>query len=238
MLISEFEVDRQFNEIKKKTIALIILSFISALIYWWLIKTNLVGDEIKNGVGIPLIFSPFITVGLFFLADSKVQLASVIAYPLAIFLGVFLGGISGFFERAGDGIVIHAVLVTFTSAISIVYLYKNKLIKVNSHFLLFTSCVISTIALSLGIDFVMSFIDLNWRSLYHGSSTTGIVLNAVVLLLGYLIYILDLNAIDESINKELATHDQKCLHSMHLLVDLAWIYFSVIFLMMRIRGKK
>ena len=157
---------------------------------------------------------------------------------MAVTIGIFLGCISGFFQRNTGGLVIQAVILTFGSALSMIWLYKNKFITVNNHFIRFTLLLVSVISWSIVINFIMSIVDLNWQSLYKGDSTTAIILNVVTLVLGYMVFILDLNVIEEKLRKETASAAEIWFFSIELLIDVAWIYLAFIFIIMRLRGRR
>lgn len=232
------ELTLQLAEVKKKSLLLIFLSFLSAFFYWNLLKSNLINNEVQHGVGWPMIICPFLIYFLYPIARSYNRLAQVLSYFIAISLGIVLGGISGAFERATHGIVIQAVTMALCSSVAIIYLYKNKWIKVNSLFLEITSYALSSLLLSAFVDIVMSYIDLNWRPMWSGSSDAGIAINATGLILGYLIFTIDLNVIDEKLSSETISKDQLWFYSLELLIDVAWIYAGLLFLLMRVRGKK
>ncbi|MDO9184195.1 MAG: Bax inhibitor-1/YccA family protein [Bacteriovorax sp.] len=232
------QIQLQLNEIKKKTHTLIVISFLTAFLYWNLVRSNLIGNEIQHGVGWPMFICPFLLFLLYRLADQKFSFTRYIAFAIAICFGVLLGSLSGVFEQRMNGIIIQSVTITFSSALAIIFLYKNKFIKVNDKFDEFFVFVVCVLSLSLLIDFVMSFIDLNWHSLYKGNSTSGIVLNCILLLLGYLVYIIELSIVDEKLNSEMVSKEQLWFYSIELLIDIAWIYFVVFFLLGRLRGRK
>ncbi len=125
------EIAYQKNEVKKKAFLLIFISFIFSFIYWKIIVINLVGNEIQNGAGWPSIICPFLFYGLYELNKKIKNYSWAIGPMMAVCIGIFFGAISGFFERGAGGIVIQAVLTTFGSVFSIIYLYKNKYITVN-----------------------------------------------------------------------------------------------------------
>lgn len=59
MIPASTEISFQHDEVKKKTFLLILLSFLSAFIYWKIITLNLVGNEIQNGAGWPFVLGFF-----------------------------------------------------------------------------------------------------------------------------------------------------------------------------------
>lgn len=234
---SSEEISYWLNDVKKKAFLLILVSFISAIAYWKIITINLVGDEILNGAGIPSIISPFLFYIFYQLSEKKLKYTNCIGILMAISLGVFFGSISGFFERNTDGLIIQAVSTTFGSVLLLIFLYKNKFIIVNNKFLNFTAFVFSSLSWILSFDVIMSFVDLNWRSLFMGVSAVAIGLNVGILLQAYLVFTIDLNIIDLKIQKDSISKRDSWKFAIELLVDLAWVYFALIFLMLRIRGR-
>lgn len=234
---SATEISFQRDEVKKKTFLLILLSFLSALIYWKIITLNLVDNEIQNGAGWPSVICPFLFFGLYKLNEKLTDNSWIVGLLMAICIGIFFGAISGFFEKGADGLIIQAVLTTFGSVFSIIYLYKNKIITVNNKFLHFTAFVFSTLIWVATADFILSFIVLGWNSFFVGVTPIAIGLNAIVLLLAYLVFTIDLNIIDEKINAGSISKNQTWAFSIELLIDVGWIYFAVIFLILRLRGR-
>ncbi len=238
MVPSATEISIQQNDVKKKTFFLMFISFLSAFIYWRVLSINLVGDEIKNGVGWPAVICPF----LFFIVymfNEKIKQYAWIAGPImAMSLGIFLGAISGFFEKNAEGLIIQAVLTTFASVFSILFLYKNKWITVNDKFLKFTTFVFCTLSWIGIINFILSYIVLEWHSLFGGVTLIAITLNAIIILLAFLVFTIDLNIIDESIKNGSISKEQAWTFSTELLVDIGWIYFAFVFLILRLRGRK
>lgn len=232
------EITQQYNEVKKKAFFLVFVSFLSAIVYWKVILLNLVGNEIQNGVGWPAIICPFLLVLLYNTKEKFVDYAFIVGLVMAICLGIFLGTISGSFEKGFEGVIIKAVLTTFSSVFAIIFLYKNKFITVNNKFLHFTSFVASTLSLIAMIDVIMSFIVLDWHSFFSGVTTTAIALNAIIILLAYLVFTIDLNVIDEKIKSRVITNNEIWSFGTELLIDVGWIYFAIIFLIMRLRGRK
>ena len=157
---------------------------------------------------------------------------------MATSIGIFLGAISGFFEKNADGLIIQAVLTTFCSVFSIRFLYKNKLITVNNKFLNFTIFIFSTLVWIGTANFILSFLVLDWNSLFMGVTPIAIALNAVIILLAFMVFTIDLNIIDQSIKNGSISKNQAWAFSIELLVDVGWIYFAFIFLILRLRGRK
>jgi uncharacterized YccA/Bax inhibitor family protein len=236
MILNENESSIALTQVKKKTLLLLLISFVSAFVYWKILAVNIVGDEIANGMGIPSILIPFLLGGLYMLKD-RVRVMPI-ALAMSVCAGIFLGSMSGVLERGVPGLVSQAILATFITTLSVVYLYKNKYIKVNNKFLQFTVFIFNTILWILAADFILSFIILDWRSLINGASTSVIVINVLVMLLGYLVFSIDLNIIDQKINNQLLSEDQSWRFAIDLLLDIAWIYLAILFLIARFRGKK
>lgn len=225
-------------DVKKKTLLLLLVAMVSAFVYWKILMVNIVGDEIANGLGIPSLLSPFILFGLFKLKDVKGISVKPIAFGMAVCAGIFLGSVSGVLERGTPGLVIQAILATFVTTLSVVYLYKNKYIKVNNKFLHFTVFLFNSILWLISINFVLSFVILGWKSLLSGSSTSVIFIDLLVMVLGYLVFSIDLNIIDQKIQLNDVSNNQTWDFAIELLLDIAWIYLAILFFIARMRGKK
>jgi uncharacterized YccA/Bax inhibitor family protein len=87
------------------------------------------------------------------------------------------------------------------------------------------------------LDF-LSFIVLDWHSFFAGVTPIAIALNVIIILLAYLVFTIDLNIIDEKIKAGTISKNQTGVYSVELLIDVGWMYFAVIFLILRLSGRK
>lgn len=230
-------INKYYNDIKLKTSLLLFISFLTAFSYWKIINLNLVGNEIQHGVGLPILICPLLFWAVYLINDKINHYAWLSGILMAISIGIFFGAISGFFEKGANGLIIQTVLTTFGSVISNIYLYDKKFIIVNNKFLRFTSYVLSTLIITSSIDLILSFVNLEWHSFYSGVSILAIILNAIIILLAYLIFTLDLDIINKKINTLSITNNQSWKFSIELLIDTVWTYFAILFLILRLRGR-
>lgn len=224
--------------IKKRFYFLLLTTLVSAFIYWSLVKHNIEKDTIKHGLGWVMLVAPALFLILYINIEKLLRFIVPVSFTIAVCIGVFLGCLSGLFEKGANGLVIQSVIIVCSSVASIVYFYNAGKIKVNDRFMQACSAVAATIMASFSFDFAMSFIDLNWKSLYTGSTLTAITMNAVILALAFMVLMLELNIVDKTQSSKQITDKEAWKFSLDLLVDIAWIYGAVLFLLLRARGRK
>ncbi len=230
--------ESQLRDLKKKTMFLVLICLVVSIVYWKLIAINLVGNEIRNGVGWPIIPCPFLFGIFYFTAEKKTAFTNIVGVLLAVSMGILLGAVSGIFDRQLEGLVIQAIFATFASAFSLLFLYKNKFIKVNSSFMQFTSYMGSSLLFIFCFDSIMRFIDLSWQPLFSLARTSGLILLIVILILSYAISAIDLSVIEETFEREAVDKNQVWFFAIELLIDVVWVY-AVLFLIIGIlRGKR
>lgn len=224
--------------VKKNTYILLFIMMVTAFLYWKLLMANFIGDEIANGVGIPSLLSPFLVFLLYKLKYKKGMWPKPIAFGMAVSLGIFVGSFSGFLERGTPGVVAQAIVSTFITAFSVIFLYKNKYITVNNKFMHFTIFIVNTILWIVFVDFIMSIIDLNWSSFFSGTNNKSILLSSLVMILGYLVFTIDLNIIDQKLQINKSDKEEAWAFATELLIDFVWIYLCIIFFIARFRERK
>lgn len=167
-------------------------------------------------------------IGSFVLAlitTFKPNTAPALAVPFALFEGVFLGGISLFFEARFPGIASQALLATFATALTMFGLYRFGVIRATAKF---KAVVISASFAILAVFLVQWIMVLAFGSSIPGlfeSSWLGIGFAAFVAVIASLNLILDFDLIETgAANGAPKSFEWVC--SIALLATLVWMYVS------------
>jgi uncharacterized YccA/Bax inhibitor family protein len=178
---------------------------------------------------------------LFFVMMFKQNLSTYLAPIYAAFQGLFLGAISAIindaFAEKYPGLVITAVGLTMGVAIAMFLLYNFRIIQPTQKF---KSIIISAtmgIAVFYLIRLVLSFFGVNMAFMEFGNtSTLGIGINLVVVVLAALNLILDFERIEqgEAMN---APKFMEWFCAMGLLVTLVWLYLELLKLLSRFSSR-
>lgn len=155
----------------------------------------------------------------------KPNTAPTLAIPYALFEGVFLGGISLFFEMKYPGIASQALLATFASALTLFVLYRMGIIRATEKF----KSVIISATIAIALVFVVQWIMvLLFKSSIPGlfeSSWLGIGFAAFVAIIASLNLILDFDLIENGAANS-APKNFEWLCAIALLATLVWMYVS------------
>lgn len=145
--------------------------------------------------------------------------------------GLFLGGVSAFYEARFHGIVIQAVLLTFGTALALLMAYKSRLIQATQNFKLGVAAATGGIFLLYLASFVLSFFKIN-IGFIHSNGIFGIIFSLAVVAIAALNLVLDFDFIEQG-----AAHGapkfMEWYGAFGLMVTLVWLYLE----MLRLLGK-
>lgn len=186
----------------------------------------------------PGIFFPAMIValvlGLVNAFKREVSPALVMAYGLAE--GVFLGGLSRWFETAyGPGIARQAVLGTLVAFGVMLAMYQTKMIKVNAKFTkIFMIAMISYAVIAL-ISFGSSFFGVGGGWGFYGVGGLGLLLCAAGVLLATFSLVMDFEYINQGIAQGLPEKESWRM-AFGLVLSLVWLYTELLRIMAILRG--
>ena len=176
-------------------------------------------------------------IGSFILAlitTFKPNTAPTLAVPYALFEGVFLGGISMFFEVRFPGIASQALLATFATSLMLFGLYRFGIIRATQKF----KAVVMSATLAIAAIFVVQLLmSLIFGSSIPGlfeSSALGIGFAAFVAVIASLNLILDFDLIENGAAMG-APKAFEWLSGIALLATLVWMYISFLRLISMLR---
>ena len=159
-----------------------------------------------------------------------------ILVPLyAILEGLALGVISATFEQAYGGIVLQAVVLTLTTAASMLILYKSKLIEATSTFRKTIFIATISVAAVYLLQFIISFFGASIPQIFT-NSPIGIVFSIVVCLIAALNLILDFDFIERG-SQLLIPKEYEWYGAFGLMVTLIWLYLEILKLLAKSRSR-
>lgn len=207
-----------------------------------IMKTTLIFALVLVGAGVGwvqpnLLFPAMIAalvLGLVNAFKREVSPALVIAYGLAE--GVFLGGLSYWFETAyGPGIAKQAVLGTLVAFGVMLAMYQSKIIKVNAKFTkIFMVSLISYAVIAL-VSFISSFFGVGAGWGFYGVGGLGLLLCAAGVLLATFSLVMDFEMINRGISQSMPEKESWRM-AFGLVLSLVWLYTELLRILAILRG--
>lgn len=150
--------------------------------------------------------------------------------------GLFLGGISAFFETRYPGIAFQAVCLTFGTLFGLLLAYRSGLIRATENFKLGIFAATSGICLLYFVGFVMSFFGAGIPYI-HESGTIGIGFSLFVVVIAALNLVLDFDFIEQGA-KHGAPKYMEWYGAFGLLVTLVWLYLEILRLLAKLNSRR
>jgi uncharacterized YccA/Bax inhibitor family protein len=217
-----------------KTAILLLLACCSAL-WTWNIFFNALDVESARGAVAPWMIGG--AIGGFIVAMItifKQEWAYITAPIYAILEGLFLGGISAYFEAAYGGIVIQAVLLTLTTFVALLVLYKTGLVRATENFKLIVTSATGGIALVYLVNMILSMFGMQIPYI-HESGVIGIGFSLLVTGIAALNLVMDFDFIEEG-EKQQAPKFMEWYAAFGLMVTLVWLYIEFLKLLSKLRN--
>lgn len=155
--------------------------------------------------------------------------------PYAVCQGLFLGGISAYYEKTFPGIVMQAALLTMTCFGAILFAYKTKVIQYSPGLAKFIMVALVGIVLAYLVSFIGGFFGMPLKFM-HDSSPLSIGISIFIVAIATLSFVLDFEAIKRS-SEEGAAKEQEWYFGFALMVSLIWLYLEVLRLLSKLRSK-
>ncbi|MBN2776900.1 MAG: Bax inhibitor-1/YccA family protein [Bacteroidales bacterium] len=143
----------------------------------------------------------------------------------ALFEGLFLGGISAFFNQMTSGIVFQAVILTFAVFAVMLFMYKAKILKASPGFIKGIVMATGGVMLFYIISIVGSFFGLQLNVFNMGP--LGIVIQLVIVAIAALNLILDFHFIETGAANGLPKK-MEWFAAFGLMVTLVWLYLEIL----------
>ena len=164
------------------------------------------------------------------------QSAAVSAPIYAVFEGLFIGGISAFFEVMYPGLVMRAVTLTFGVFFIMLLLYRSGKIRATGKFRMGIFAATGGIALIYFVSFIAGMFGANLNFLY-GNGTLGIGFSLVVVAIAALNLILDFDMIEQGARAG-APKFMEWYGAFGLMVTLIWLYLEILRLLAKFASSR
>lgn len=213
-------------------IALLTLIVFASALYTW----NIYQETLDVMATVPYTTTGFI--GGFVLAlimIFKKTTAQFLSPFYALLEGLALGGLSAIAEMKFPGIVLQALLTTFSILFSLLAIYKLKIIKVTENFKLIVGAATMGVALLYLISWIGSFFSFE-IPMIHSSGTMGIIFSLVVIVIAAMNLVMDFDFIEQGA-KSNAPKYMEWYAAFGLMITLIWLYIEVLRLLMKLNSR-
>lgn len=165
----------------------------------------------------------------------KAEWSPVTAPIYAVLEGLFLGGLSAFFQAQYGGIVFQAVFLTFAVMLTMLVLYRSGVIRVTDK--LRTGIIAATFGVMLFyvVGFVLSLFGVSMGFRWNGS-LIGIAVTLVIVGIAAFNLVLDFDTIQEGAASG-APRYMEWYAAFGLMVTLVWLYVELLRLLYQIRRR-
>ena len=161
--------------------------------------------------------------------------APVTAPIYAVLEGLFLGGVSAYYEAQFPGIVMQAVGLTFGTLAALLMAYRSGLNRATENFKLGVVAATGGIALLYLVSFVMGFFGKSIPFI-HESGLLGIGFSAFVVTIAALNLVLDFDFIENGV-EEGAPKYMEWYGAFGLMVTLVWLYLEILRLLAKLQSR-
>jgi len=212
-----------------KTVILLTLIIASSAFSWWALYN-------MPAIVFPLMIGGAIggLIVAIVLAFKK-TLAPTLAPIYAVLEGLFLGSISAIYEGRFNGIVLSAIILTLGIFVSLLAVYKMRIIKVTENFKLMVVAATMGIAVFYLVVFVLSMFHVQ-VALIHSNGTIGIVFSLVVIAIAAMNLVLDFDFIEKGAEQRVPKY-MEWYGAFGLMVTLVWLYLEILRLLSKLRSR-
>ncbi|WP_053957354.1 Bax inhibitor-1/YccA family protein [Inediibacterium massiliense] len=213
-----------------KTFMLLSLAMVTAVFTW-----------ITFYKGNMSLVSSLMTIGCFgslivgVITVFKPNIAMITAPMYALLEGLALGGISAYFELSYEGIVIQAIMITMAVLLSLLILYKSRIIKPTENFKLGVCAATMGIGLVYLISMIMRFFGSEIYFI-HESGLIGILFSVFVVIIASLNLVLDFDFIENGVDRGYPDY-MEWYGAYGLMVTLVWLYLEILRLLAKLNDR-
>ncbi len=166
--------------------------------------------------------------------------AQFLAPVYAVLEGLFLGAISATFSLAfaesAPGLVMNATLLTILTTLSMLLLYRTRLIKVNGKFARIMTIAISAIAFYYIVSIILSLFGVNLTML-HDSGPLSIGISIVIVAVAAFSLLMDFHFIEKA-SQAGAPKYMEWYGAFALMVTIIWLYLEILKLLAKFAGSR
>ncbi len=216
--------------VNKISILLVVVALCAAAS--WSYATS---GQLSSANVMPLMIGGGITAFVLSLIVSfKPNLAPALSIPFAIAEGLLLGVISAIYQvGVYPAIVLHAVLLTVGTALSMFLLWRTGVIVVTQRMRSIVSTAMMGIVLVYLATFVLSFFGVQIPMIHEGGMI-GIGFSVLVLVVASFMLLIDFDMI-ERMAQGGAPKSMEWFGAFALLVTLVWLYMEFLRLLSKLR---
>ncbi|TDN96230.1 Bax inhibitor-1/YccA family protein [Sunxiuqinia elliptica] len=161
--------------------------------------------------------------------------SNITAPIYAVLEGLFLGGISAFFEAQYPGLVMRAVALTFGVFFIMLFMFRSGKIRATGKFRMAVLAATGGIALVYFISFIAGLFGASFGFL-HGNSLISIGFSLVVVGIAALNLILDFDFIQRGADSR-APKIMEWYGAFGLMVTLVWLYIEILRLLSKVASR-
>lgn len=211
-----------------KTFILFLLLCATAMFTWYQYFS---GSDIQSLLWIGLIGGFVVALITIF-----VKKAAPFTAPLyALLEGLAIGGISAMFETQFAGITTQAILLTFGTLFSLLFVYRLGIIKVTENFKLGVVAATGAIFFVYLADIILRFFGMGVPFI-HETGLVGILISVAIVVVAALNLVLDFDFIEKGVEQR-APKYMEWYGAFGLMVTLVWLYFEILRLLSKLRSK-
>lgn len=216
------------NGVLNKTMFSIFLTIVGASITW--IKYINGSNDILFYAGLGLIGGLVAA-----LITAFAPSAAPITVPIySILEGLFLGAISAMYSYLYEGIVLQAVLITIGILVSMLVLYRFKVIRATPAFRKGIFAATLGIAVVYLINILLSLIFGVSIPYLHTATPLGIGISVVIIIIAALNFIIDFDNVDYIVSSG-APKKMEWIGAFGIMTTLVWMYLEVLRLLSYLR---
>ncbi len=214
------EETMSINGTTNKTAIMLLIVVLSSVLTWGMVAKGSPNVSLYVGGGaIGGLITALITI------FGNPKNATITAPLYALFEGLFLGGVSAWFEASYPGIVTNAVGLTFALFFFMLFAYKSQLIKPTRKFKAFIITSIGGIFFFYIMSIILGLFGINLHLFNYGFIGIGIQLFIVAI--AALSFILDFEQI-EKFSQQGAPKFMEWYSAFGLMVTLIWLYLEIL----------
>ncbi|MBR5642957.1 MAG: Bax inhibitor-1/YccA family protein [Salinivirgaceae bacterium] len=217
-------------------IALLLALVIAGAVFTW--AKTMSGVETGSVVGVQgwMIGGSISAFILALIITFKKNLAPILSPVYAICEGLCLGALSAYFEVMFPGLVMRAVLLTFSVLFGMLFMYKVQIIKVTQRFRAIVLAATVGIALAYLISFILGLFGVNMGFMLGGGSF-GLIISLVIVAVAALNLVLDFDFIEKGTEAGLPSFFE-WYGAFGLMVTLIWLYIEILRLLATIASNR
>ncbi len=168
------------------------------------------------------------------ITSFKPNTAKITGTMYAVCEGLLLGSISYGYEAIYNGIVVNAVAITVLTLLSMLFLYKTKIIQATDKF----RKVVFTATLGIGIYYLIAIVaGFMGHSILPFGSLTGIAISGFICIFAALNFIMDFDFIERGSQNMLPDYFE-WYGAFALLVTLVWFYLEILRLLAQLNSRR